>query len=229
MPEPFGLPVVYAAARYGGAVRATLLAHKERGALALAEPLGAALAGAVWAGLGEGWAGVGRGGGGGPEEPVLLVPVPSAPHAVRARGHDPTRRIALVAARVLRRAGVSARVAGVLRQRRVVVDQAGLGSRQRLVNLAGALEVVGGAAPLSLGGGRVVLVDDLMTTGASLAEAARAARTVVRGVGGASGQVGAGGAAEGATRACAVTGSGGPDDGRGGICAAVIAAPPDSF
>ncbi|NKY14928.1 ComF family protein, partial [Streptomyces somaliensis DSM 40738] len=46
-PEPPGLPGVWAAAPYADAVRAALLAHKERGALALAAPLGAALAGAV--------------------------------------------------------------------------------------------------------------------------------------------------------------------------------------
>lgn len=53
VPEPPGLPAVYAAARYADAVRAVLLAHKERGALALAGPLGSALAGAVWAGVRE--------------------------------------------------------------------------------------------------------------------------------------------------------------------------------
>lgn len=44
-PRPPGLPVVHAAAPYADAVRAMLLAHKERGALGLAGPLGAGLAG----------------------------------------------------------------------------------------------------------------------------------------------------------------------------------------
>jgi hypothetical protein len=66
-------------------------------------------------------------------------------------------------------------VAAVLRQRRAVADQAGLSAPQRLANLSGALVVAGGGARL-LTGGRVVLVDDLMTTGASLVEAARAIR-----------------------------------------------------
>ncbi|MBK3579312.1 ComF family protein, partial [Streptomyces sp. MBT65] len=53
MPEPAGLPATYAAAPYADEVRAVLLAHKERGALALAGPLGAALADAVRVGLRE--------------------------------------------------------------------------------------------------------------------------------------------------------------------------------
>lgn len=211
VPEPPGLPVVHAAARYSDEVRATLLAHKERGALALAAPLGTALAGAVRAGLRE--AGAGGGGAsvrgawswragrdvrsmgtvraqgaqvrverarrsGSSGASVLLVPVPSARGAVRARGHDPARRIALTAAGELRRAGTPARVLAVLRQRRAVADQSGLNSRQRLDNLAGALTVAPGGGRL-LAGGPVVLVDDLMTTGASLAEAARAVRAAL--------------------------------------------------
>ncbi|MEB8336499.1 ComF family protein, partial [Streptomyces endophyticus] len=176
-PAPPGMPVVFGAVPYRNAVRAVLLAHKERGALGLARPLGAALAGAVRAALMDGGAGWGDGYGrapGGALGPVTLVPVPSAPRAVRARGHDPTRRIAYAAAAELRRAGVAARVLAVLRQRRAVADQSGLDARQRFVNVTGALEVVGGGSGPLTGIGRIVLVDDLITTGASLAEAARA-------------------------------------------------------
>lgn len=172
-PEPPGLPVVHAAVPYEGGARALLLAHKERGALPLARPLGAALAGAVSAAAGACDA---PGGG-----PLLLVPVPSSRRSVRARGHDPTRRIALAAAARLRSTGRAARVLPVLRQGRPVADQAGLDARGRLANLAGALEVGAGGVRLlaeeaARAAGRVVLVDDVMTTGASLAEAARALR-----------------------------------------------------
>ncbi|MER7050368.1 ComF family protein [Streptomyces jumonjinensis] len=163
LPEPAGLPEVYAAAPYADAVRAMLLGHKERGVLGLARPLGAALAGAVRAAVAPAVR----------EVPLLLVPVPSSRRAVRARGHDPARRIALAAAGELRRAGTPARVLPVLRQRREVADQSGLTARERAENLSGALEAVAGAGRL-LAGGRAVLVDDLMTTGASLAESARA-------------------------------------------------------
>ncbi|MFJ4502333.1 ComF family protein [Streptomyces sp. NPDC088864] len=161
--EPPGLPVVHAATGYEGAARAVLLAHKERGTLGMARPLGRALAGAVRAGAVRVRDG----------RPLVLVPVPSARRTTAARGHDPARRIALAAAARLRRTGVPATVAAVLRQRRPVADQAELTAAERRANLAGALDVVAGGGRL-LAAGRVVLVDDLLTTGATLAEAARA-------------------------------------------------------
>jgi len=160
-PCPAGLPRTCAAARYGGAARAALLAHKERGRLGLVVPLGAALAGAV-AALQAG--------------PAVLVPVPSSRAAVRARGHDHALRLARAAAR----AG-GGRAAPLLVPARAVADQSGLDAAGRVRNLAGALGV-----RRSLDGLPVVVVDDIMTTGATLVEAARALRAggaQVRGAG----------------------------------------------
>jgi predicted amidophosphoribosyltransferase len=159
VPEPAGLPPVYAAGRYGDEVRAVLLAHKERGVLGLARPLGTALAAAVRP---LGVAGT-----------VLLVPVPSARRAVARRGHDATARMARAAAAVLRQQGTPARAVTVLRQRRAVDDQSGLDAAGRLANLSGAVEAAGGCVAL-LAAAPVVLVDDLMTTGTSLSVAAGA-------------------------------------------------------
>lgn len=147
-PAPAGLPPLSAVAAYDGPVRSVLLAHKERGRVALAVPLGEALAAAVRP-YGPG---------------AVLVPVPSAAAVVRARGHDHARRLAAVAARRL-----GQRTAAVLVQSRPVQDQAGLGAAARARNLHGAL-----VARRRLDGVDVVVVDDLVTTGATVVEAARA-------------------------------------------------------
>jgi predicted amidophosphoribosyltransferase len=102
---------------------------------------------------------------------IILVPIPSAAKTVRQRGFDATGAMARVAARRLRvRYPIIVRSA--LAQARPVADQAGLGARARQQNLAGAFQL---QRPLSADAA-VVLVDDLVTTGSSLTEAARVLR-----------------------------------------------------
>ena len=175
-PCPPGMPLLWAATVYGGVVREVLLAYKEHGRTALAGPLGKATATAAWGCvrlLGRGVLPMGPGRGVG----LVLVPVPSAPAAVRARGHDHARRLAIAAARQLNRAGSSGdlsqaqpvRAVPLLVGVRAVADQAGLDAAGRIANLAGAFVARG-----PLRGCRVVVVDDVVTTGATLVEATRA-------------------------------------------------------
>jgi predicted amidophosphoribosyltransferase len=162
---PVHLPVT-AVAEYAGPVRDVILAHKERGRLGLARPLGDALATAVVA-LIEDVPGVLD------EAPVALVPVPSTRSVVRQRGHDPLGRLARHSATVLRRVGYECAVVPALRHQRRVADQAGLGTEARHANLDHAL-TVRRSADTVLAGRLVVVVDDVITTGATLGEAARA-------------------------------------------------------
>ncbi len=165
-PAPVGFPRTWALAPYDGSVREVIVAHKEHGRLGLAAPLGDALADAVRRLLdSEGLAGA---------RSVALVPVPSTPAATRSRGHDPVLRMSRRAAAKLRRMQGRVWCCPVLDLGRRTADQAGLGAGQRTVNLAGAHRVNGRRLRRLAHGTELVLVDDLVTTGATLAEAARA-------------------------------------------------------
>ena len=167
---------VFACAPYAGPVSRVVIAWKDRGRLDLTAPLARALAGAVLATL-DGFPPPGRAA---HQGPVLLVPVPSSARARRARGADVAALLAARAAREVRVTGGAARVARVLRQRRRVSDQAGLGAGARARNVAGAFAVRRGFGAGSVRrlprGALVVVVDDVVTTGASAAEACRMLR-----------------------------------------------------
>jgi len=147
---------VWAALEYDGVVPRLLSALKEHGrtdvARALAEPLGAA----VRCAIAELPPGVGSG-------EIALLPVPPSRRALRARGYDPLRLL-------LRRARPSVPVLPGLHVVGRPRDQAALSAVEREENLRGVLRGDG-----SLTGRRVLIVDDVLTTGATLREGTRAA------------------------------------------------------
>jgi predicted amidophosphoribosyltransferase len=156
VPTPVGLAPPWAAASYVDLVRAALLAHKERRVAGLTVPLARLLATAVAAAAAP---------------PRLLVPVPSRPGATRARGHDPLLAVVRRAARLL----PGTAVAPLLRSRGGVRDQAGLSAAERAANLDGSMWCPDSGLRRVAGRQvRVVVCDDVLTTGATAREAQRA-------------------------------------------------------
>jgi ComF family protein len=144
---------VAAAGEYDAELRRAIIAWKEHGRLALERPLAHLLAASVLT-LDI-------------PEPIRLVPVPTRPDQRRARGADVVRDLARVSARLLNSVGVDASVSPAMRVTRRVRDQAGLTAAERRSNLSGSFAVA--RVPL----GPVVIVDDVVTTGATLVEAMR--------------------------------------------------------
>jgi predicted amidophosphoribosyltransferase len=163
-PVPAGLPPCVTVGAYGGALRGVLLAYKEQGRYRLARPLGALLAGAVAQVAG------------GARVPLLVVPVPSTARAARQRHGDHLARLSAHAVRRLRAAGWQA---GLVRPLRALPrpDSAGLDTPGRAAAAESSLRMRASRMPhLRRGvmmGGMLILVDDIITTGATLAAVTR--------------------------------------------------------
>lgn len=158
-PADAPLPVeAVAAGINAGILQRVLLAWKEEGVTRLTSVLDHHLAAAVVP-LIE------------PGRPLVLVPVPTSRRSRRARGCDLVDELSRSAARLLRHAGADVVVEQALTYARATRDQAGLGARERHRNVAGALQT---RRRRDLGDRDVVVVDDILTTGATASEAVRA-------------------------------------------------------
>lgn len=163
--QPFPAPrtladglTVFTALRYEGVVRHSILAFKESGRTDVAKALAPAFAAAI----AEAREAAGAVVAGAALAEVLFVPVPTSRAARRRRGFDP---VALLS----RRAGSHPdRILVNIRRTR---SQKTLGFTDRATNLRESM-----IARQDLSGKRVILLDDVLTTGASLTEAARAVR-----------------------------------------------------
>lgn len=162
-PPPSGMPRCVAAGAYEGELRGVLLAFKERGRHRLGRPLGALLATAVASVAPR-------------DRPVCLVPVPSTAAAARERNGDHMARMAGHAVRRLRAAGWDARVGRIL-QASPRPDSVSLTVAERAAAAESSLRIRPRRIAFPHHGrsreGTLVVVDDIVTTGATLAAVTR--------------------------------------------------------
>ncbi len=154
-----GVPV-FSLGRYAGPRRNAIVAVKEHGRADLIGPLGAALGGGLRQLLAWGVL----------DTPLTVVPAPTRRRAARRRGGDPVTRMAIAATS----GALGVTVARQLRMTAFVRDSVGLSSAARQRNVAGRIRLSGKPNRLP---GDVLVVDDIVTTGATATESVRVLQT----------------------------------------------------
>ena len=101
---------------------------------------------------------------------IYLVTIPSSRSAIRRRGRDHIEEVAIEVQNYLELKSIKSYVLHLLSQRKNMKDQSGLNSRQRMQNTYGMFKVTSCENPQ----GAIFLIDDLVTTGASIMEGIRA-------------------------------------------------------
>lgn len=159
-----GVPV-FALGRYAGPRRQAILAVKEHGRADLVGPLGDALRAGLTRLLTWGVAAA----------PLVVVPAPTRVAAARRRGGDPVARMVRVAAAPAL-PGVT--VVDALRMRALAKDSVGLSAGARQRNVAGRIRLRRSVrASMASLRAEVVVVDDVVTTGATATESVRVLQT----------------------------------------------------
>jgi predicted amidophosphoribosyltransferase len=101
---------------------------------------------------------------------ITLITIPSSTSAIRRRGRDHINILAQHVLKNLEEKSITAYYAPILFQKKSTKDQSQLSSRQRMENTKGKFVVKSCEIPQ----GAVYLIDDLITTGASMLEGVRA-------------------------------------------------------
>jgi predicted amidophosphoribosyltransferase len=101
---------------------------------------------------------------------ITLITIPSAPSAIRRRSQDHINTLAEYVQRDLKQQSITTYYAPILFQKKSIRDQSQLSSKQRMENTRGKFAVKFCEIPQ----GAVFLIDDLITTGASILEGVRA-------------------------------------------------------
>ena len=101
---------------------------------------------------------------------ITITTIPSSPAAIRRRGRDHISELAKQVVKLLATENISATYIPILYLAKNIKDQSGLNSSQRAQNLSGAFSIKNCEIPT----GDLFLIDDLVTTGASIQEGVRA-------------------------------------------------------